>query len=199
MPGGGAGGRGGGGAGLTRDQPQAGRPVAPPAVRSSGAAPVVARRRSPWARLAPWLRGEPLHVPSHALVVHFPAALLPTSLLLDVVVRLDPSLGLGRAAALVLALGLAGGVVAGGTGLLDWAEMIPGPRRARVTRHLLVQVAALGAFALSLALRLGDVAGPAPVACLAASAVGFGLLAVGDHLGGLLVYRDGMRVRAGRR
>jgi len=196
---GGVEGRTGGGTSDTQGQRSAERPGASPAARPPEAVAVAARRPSPWARLGPWLRGEPLHVPSHALVVHFPAALLPTSLLLDVVGRLDPSLGLGRAAALVLALGLAGGVVAGGTGLLDWAEMIPGPRRARVTRHLLVQVAALGTFALSLALRLGDVAAPAPVASLVASVVGFGLLAVGDHLGGLLVYRDGMRVRAERR
>ena len=149
--------------------------------------------------LRSWVRGEPLHVPSHALVVHFPAALLPTSLLLDIVVRVDPPLGLARAATLLLALGLAGGGVAAATGLLDWVEMLPGPRRTRVTRHLLVQASAMIAFAISLAARVGEVGLPAPGLSFLASAVGFGLVVVGDHLGGLLVYRDGMRVRTGNR
>ncbi len=159
----------------------------------------VGPRPSAWARVKPALRGEPLHVPSHALVVHFPAALLPASLLFDLLDRADPSLGLARAAAALLVVGLLGGVAAAATGLLDWLEMIAGPRRTRVTRHLLVQAAALVAFAISLALRAGDVASPASFACLVASLVGLGLLIVGDHLGGLLVYRDGMRVRTGGR
>ncbi len=152
------------------------------------------------ARALAGARGEPLHVPSHALVIHFPAALLPTSLLIDLVARLAPTAdGLAPAASLILGLGLLGGLAAAATGLLDWAAMIPGPRRARVTRHLLVQAAALAAFGVSLALRAGDMAAPAPPVSLAASVVGLGLLLVGDHLGGLLVYRDGMRVRSGGR
>lgn len=145
-----------------------------------------------------WLRGEPLHVPSHALVIHFPAALLPTSLAFDVIGRVDPALTLGSAAALLLLLGLAGGLAAVATGLLDRVQMLPGARRARVTRHMIVQLAALAAFAVSLVLRAGDAGAAAPLASLVASIVGLGLLLVGNHLGGLLVYRDGMRVRAGR-
>jgi uncharacterized membrane protein len=131
-------------------------------------------------------------------VIHFPAALLPVSLFFDVASRADPGLGLGPAATATLAIGLAGGLLAGATGLLDWLPMLPGARRSRVTRHLLVQVAALVAFGLSFAVRLGQPAVAAGPASLVASAVGLGLLLVGDHLGGLLVYRDGMRVRGGR-
>lgn len=156
------------------------------------------RPASAWARIGPWLRGEPLHVPSHALVIHFPAALLPTSFAVDLVGRAAPGLVPGGTAAVLLVLGLAGGLVAAGTGLLDWAEMIPGPRRARVTRHLLVQVAAIAAFALSLAARWPAFDPPAPAAALVLSLAGTAFLFVGDHLGGLLVYRDGMRVRTGR-
>ena len=150
-------------------------------------------------RAAAWLRGEPLHVPSHALVVHFPAALLPTSLLFDVAGRLDPGLELATAAAVLLGLGLAGGLVAAATGLLDWIEMLPGPRRSRVTRHMLVQLGAVLAFGASLLLRLGSPGEAAGVPSLVASVIGLGILLVGDHLGGLLVYRDGMRVRSGGR
>ena len=150
------------------------------------------------ARAVAWLRGEPLHVPSHALLVHFPAALLPTSFLFDIVVRLEPGAGLARAAALLLGLGLAGGVAAAGTGLLDWVAMLPGARRRRVTRHLLVQAAALAAFAVSLVLRIADAGPIVPAGSVLASGAGLALLLVGDHLGGLLVYRDGMRVGSRR-
>ncbi len=141
------------------------------------------------------LRGEPLGVPSHAMVVHFPAALLPTSLLFDLIGR-SSSIDLGSGSLALLALGLSGGLVAAGTGLLDWIAMIPGtPRRARATRHLVVQAGSLLLFALSLGLRLLERPERPPETALAASAVGTALLLVGDHLGGLLVYRDGLRVR----
>ena len=159
-------------------------------------APAAASARS---RLMSWLRGEPLRVPSHALITHFPLALLPTSFLFDLVDLVDPSAGLGTAASLLLGLGLLGGLAAAGTGLLDWVEMIPGARRSRVTRHALVQAAALLAFAISLGLRLGAPGSPAPVVSILASAVGLAILVVGGHLGALLVYRDGMRVRSGGR
>lgn len=158
-----------------------------------------APRVSLWARTRSWLRGEPLHVPSHALVVHFPAALLPTSLAFDVVAWANPNLGFARAAIALIALGLAGGLLAAATGLLDWLEMFAGARRARVTRHLLVQVGALIAFALSLVIRVGEPdRATAPAPAVVASLVGLAVLLVGNHLGGLLVYRDGMRVRSSR-
>jgi uncharacterized membrane protein len=150
------------------------------------------------ARAVAWLRGEPLHVPSHALLVHFPAALLPASLVFDILARLDPDAGLARAATLLLGLGLAGGAAAAGTGLLDWVAMLPGPRRRRVTRHLLVQAAALAAFGVSLVTRGVELWPGAGTASLLASGLGLALILVGDHLGGLLVYRDGMRVGSRR-
>lgn len=158
-----------------------------------------APRPSLWARVRPWLRGEPLHVPSHALVIHFPAALLPTSIAFDVAAWANPNLGFAHAAIALLGLGLAGGLVAAATGLLDWLEMLPGRRRARVTRHLLVQVGAMVAFAVSFLIRVVDPdRASAPAAAIVASLVGLTVLLVGNHLGGLLVYRDGMRVRSSR-
>ncbi len=164
-----------------------------------GAQGVIVPRPSIWARIRPWLRGEPLHVPSHALVVHFPAALLPTSLAFDAVARANPSLGFARAAIALLGLGLAGGLLAAATGLLDWLEMLPGSRRARVTRHLLVQLGAMVAFTVSFVVRATEPdRSTAPIPAIVASLVGLAVLLVGNHLGGLLVYRDGMRVRSSR-
>lgn len=142
------------------------------------------------------LRGEPLGVPSHAILVHVPAAFLPTSVLFDLVARFGIASELRPGAVALLAIGLLGGVAAAGTGLLDWRAMIPGtPLRARATRHLLVQATALVAFAASLALRLvGELPRPPDLALLLGVG-GTALLLVGDHLGGLLVYRDGMGVR----
>ena len=162
--------------------------------------PRPAATRSRTARAKRWLRGEPLGVPSHALVVHFPAALLPTSLVFDLGQRWDPALALGDGAAALLVLGLLGGGVAAGTGLLDWLDMIPGSaRRARATRHLLVQAAALAGFLLSLLLRFaaGTLTQP-PLGAILVSALATIVLLLGNHLGGLLVYRDAMRVRTGR-
>lgn len=157
-------------------------------------------RPSAWGRIKPWLRGEPLHVPSHALVVHFPAALLPVSVACDLGALAWPGIGLARAATIMLALGLAGALAAAGTGLIDWLDMIPGTaRRARVTRHLLVQVSAVGLFVVDLAFRLGVGDAPtAPPIAIVVGVIGTGVLIVGNHLGGLLVYRDAMRVRTGR-
>lgn len=150
-----------------------------------------------WRQVARLLRGEPLGVPSHAIVVHVPAALLPTSLLFDLTERATAgTAGLGQGALALLGLGLLGGLAAAVTGLLDWLDTIPGtPPRKRVTRHLLVQAAALAAFAVGGLLRMaGDPLEPTD-ASLVCSIVGTGLLLLGDHLGGLLVYRHGMRVR----
>lgn len=154
-------------------------------------------RRLGWRAVA---RGEPLGVPSHAIVVHVPAALLPTSVLFDLAARVAPPAAELRPGALgLLGLGLLGGLAAAGTGLLDWTATIPGtPRRARVTRHLVVQAAALACFGVSFVLRLvGHPIRPSDLALFVAVA-GTALLPVGNHLGGLLVYRDGMGVRIGR-
>jgi hypothetical protein len=64
---------------------------------------------------------------------------------------------------------------------------------------MLAQLAAVLAFGVSLAFRIGSPGEVAGVPSLVASAAGLVTLLVGDHLGGLLVYRDGMRVRSGGR
>jgi uncharacterized membrane protein len=152
------------------------------------------RRREAILRL---LRGEPLGVPSHAIVVHVPAALLPTGFLFELVGGLTTeAAGMRAVAPVLLGLGLVGGLAAAATGLLDWIAMIPGTaRRSRATRHLVVQSGALGLYTAGLVARLaGDPRAPSSLT-LAILALATLVLLVGNHLGGLLVYRDGMRVR----
>jgi uncharacterized membrane protein len=138
--------------------------------------------------LGAWVRGEPLGIPTHALFVHFPAALLPVSAFLDLLAWFG------------LVLGLLGAIPAVATGLIDWLGMISGtPRWRRVRRHLLVQAAALVGFVVSLVLHAVAPTGDhAPTAAVLLSLVASAVLLTGNHLGGLLVYRDGMRVRSGR-
>lgn len=149
-------------------------------------------------KVLPVLRGEPLGVPSHAMVVHFPAALLPIGFLFELVGTLSPeTAGLRAAVQALFGLGLLGGLVAAATGLLDWLEMIPGtPRRARATRHLLVQAGALVLFAIAFAAQLAGRGEGSSLLVLGIAAIATVMLLVGNHLGGLLVYRDGMRVRS---
>ncbi len=153
--------------------------------------------RPDWTRAKVWLRGEPLNVPSHALVVHFPAALLPTSFVLQVTALMYPGLDLGHGAHAILLLGIVGGAVAVGTGVLDWTEMVPGTaRRDRVTRHMVVQLIALAGFSVSGLIIVGGDAGSVPAIMIAGASTL--ILLFGNHLGGLLVYRDAMRVRTSR-
>jgi len=139
---------------------------------------------------------RPVH-PIHTVFVHFPIALLGTSLAFDL-------LGLARNDALWwaiaywnIALGLAVSVITVSTGLIDSTRVPQGsPAAAIVTRHLIAMLAALSCYGAALAIRP---VGQAPtaaglVATLALEGVGLGLLLLGGFLGGELVYQHGVGV-----
>lgn len=140
---------------------------------------------------------RPVH-PIHAAFVHFPIALLGTSLAFDLV-------GLLRAEALWwaiaywnIALGLAVSVLTAGTGLFDSMRVAPdSPASPVVTRHLLAMIAALSCYGAALAIRpvAQMPAGGVLYATLALEGVGLGLLLLGAFLGGELVYRHGVGVQ----
>jgi hypothetical protein len=77
--------------------------------------------------------------------------------------------------------------------------MIGGSRKKRLgTYHLIGQVTAMSAFALSLLVRTFDFdATETPVVALLLALVGSGALVSGNYFGGMLVYRQGMRVNTG--
>lgn len=133
--------------------------------------------------------------PIHAAFVHFPIALLGTSLVFD-------GLGVWRAAPLFwaiafwnIALGLGVSLLTVGTGLADSIKVPEdSPASPTVMRHLLVMLSALSCYGLALFARGGSATptGNALFETLALEAVGLGLLMYGGWLGGELVYRHGI-------
>jgi uncharacterized membrane protein len=145
------------------------------------------------------LEGRFLGYPIHPLLVHFPLALFPTSLLFDLL-----SLGQGltpfvKMAFYTMVVGEATGAIAAVTGAIDWfTRLVPGTPAFRVaTLHALLNVGVLLSFGFNLGLRVG----PAlerphtPPGPMLLSVAGVSLLAVANHLGGRLVYHYGVGVR----
>lgn len=130
------------------------------------------------------------------MLVHFPTALYPAAVALGLISRVTNTPEYGRAAAYVLVMGVASSLLAAVTGLVDWAGMIRGSTKRRAaTRHLVVQVAAqlLAVEALVLYFRDG-IPSIAAIGVLVTACV---TMFAGNFLGGILVYRMGMRVSTG--
>jgi uncharacterized membrane protein len=131
----------------------------------------------------------------HALFVHFPVALLGTSLVFDGIgFLLDKELwwqiSYGN-----IALGLAAGAFAVMTGLFDSLKLEERSRAAKIAnRHLVVMLGALTCYGMVLAVRPfeGLPLGSVRVASLGLEAAGLVLLLIGGWLGGELVYRHGV-------
>jgi uncharacterized membrane protein len=139
---------------------------------------------------------RPAH-PLHTVFVHFPIALLGTSLIFDLLGLALDEASWWAIAYWNIALGLAVSVVTALTGLLD-SRRVPqeSPASAIVTRHLLAMLAALSCYGGALAIRPVGQA-PTATALLATvvlEGIGLGLLLLGGFLGGELVYRHGVGV-----
>jgi uncharacterized membrane protein len=152
----------------------------------------------PWT-LKEWVQGKPLGVPTHSMFVHFPVAFYLAVLVFDVMSRITPSPGLVQAGSYLLIGAAAATALAGTTGLIDWAGMVRGSSKRRLaTRHMLLQLTTAGFFIVSFFLRWPNRTQPqAEIAWIALEAVGYLVLIVGQHLGGLLVYQKAMRVSTG--
>lgn len=145
------------------------------------------------------VQGYPLGHPSHPMFVHFPVAFYIGCLALDVLSKLGdfPSAPLAGTWAILGAF--AGSLFAVITGLTDWAGMARGSKIKRVaTRHMLLQFATAAVFVVNLIVRWPDRNQPeAEVLWIVLDVIGVGILTVGQWLGGVLVYRLGMRVSTG--
>ena len=133
--------------------------------------------------------------PLHAAFVHFPVALLGTSLAFDVAGVLRGSSLFWAVAFWNIALGLSIGLVTIVTGLLDSTRVpLTYAASATTTRHMVVMLSALSCYGLALLARGGAGApnGGGLAATFALEAAGLALLAFGGWLGGELVYRHGV-------
>jgi len=132
--------------------------------------------------------------PLHPAVVHFPLALLLSATFADLV-RVAGLTSDTHVAAILMAGGVAMGLVAMAAGLFDFtkldASVVP-----HATRHMAVMSAAWLGYAISLYLRRDILSGGTGLSSLSimlsvASAL---LLSVGGFLGGRLVYIFGVGV-----
>lgn len=134
-------------------------------------------------------------LPVHPVTVHFPVALLTTSVLWD-------GIGLWTGTSLWWALSfytLAAGLIASVptlmTGFVEYARLSPdAPSQVTATRHLLLTGSAVCLFLASLLIRSSpdEPAGAQLLGALSCSGVGLLLLTIGGHLGARLVYQFGV-------
>jgi uncharacterized membrane protein len=138
-------------------------------------------------------RGRPLH----PMLVHFPIALYPTSLVFDALSHLS---GDGnpyvRGAFALIVIALVVSALAVAAGFADFLPIENGSRTWRIAVvHMSVQLVTAGLFLANAVLRGRDLDVTAtPVGPIILSVVGLMTLIVGAALGGELVYRHGRRV-----
>ncbi len=125
------------------------------------------------------------------MLVPFPLALLVGGFVADAAGLIfehpDPPI----VAYYMVAAGILMGLMAAVPGLIDYAKTVPPDSSAkrRATKHMVVNVSAIGLFALAWYLRGGPGIQPEPVIVIF-EAAGVVLLAVGGWMGGVLSFRN---------
>ena len=138
-------------------------------------------------------RGRPLH----PMLVHFPVALYPTSLVFDVLSHLsEDGNPFVRGAFALIVIALVVSVLAVAAGFADFLLIENGTRTWRIAvLHMSVQLVTAGLFLANAVLRGRDLDVTAtPAGPIILSLVGLLTLTLGAALGGELVYRHGRRV-----
>lgn len=148
------------------------------------------------------IAGKPLGHPSHPMFVHFPVAFYVAALAFDVMSRVGRFGDSAPLSATWLIIGaFAATVILLITGLVDYFGMVPGSTKRRwATQHMLFQLAAFAFFVVNLAIRWPDrFLRDAKISWIVLDALGVAFMMVGQYLGGILVYRFGMRVSTAER
>lgn len=144
------------------------------------------------------LQGKPLRCPLHAALVHLPIALFALGTLLDAAswIWARPEWQLVPAAFLSLVLGVAMALVASIPGFVDYSSIRSDhPGKKTATLHMVLNLVAVGLYALSIGLRFETLDDPrTDLLAFIVSLVAFGVIGLSGYLGGVLVYDDGIGV-----
>jgi uncharacterized membrane protein len=135
--------------------------------------------------------------PLHPMLVHFPVALYPTSLVFDALSHLsEDGNPFVRGAFALIVIALVVSVLAMAAGFADFLTIENGSRTWRIAvLHMSLQLVTGGLFLANAILRGRDLDVTAtPVGPVVLTVVGLLTLIVGAALGGELVYRHGRRV-----
>jgi uncharacterized membrane protein len=138
-------------------------------------------------------RGRPLH----PMLVHFPVALYPTSLVFDALSHLsEDGNPFVRGAFTLIVIALVVSVLTVAAGFADFLLIENGSQTWRIAvLHMSLQLVTAGLFLANAVLRGRDLDVTAtPIGPIILSVVGLLTLIVGASLGGELVYRHGRRV-----
>jgi uncharacterized membrane protein len=132
------------------------------------------------------------------MLVVFPLALFPTSLLFDLVYLLTGSTLWAMISYWLIPIGVVGALLAALFGYLDWRTIPRGTRARRVGAvHGLGNVVVVLLFIMSWFMRAAPPEAPVPTGAVVLSFLGIGLALVTGWLGGELVDQLGVGVAAG--
>jgi len=132
--------------------------------------------------------------PAHQMLVVFPAGLLVTSLVFDLLFRISDLAELAMVAHYLIAAGIVGGLLAAPFGLIDWLKIPRGTRARSVGAvHGIGNVVVLILFIASFVMRMDAPHAPDLVAHVL-SVIGTSLLLVTAWLGGELIDRLGVGI-----
>jgi nitrite reductase/ring-hydroxylating ferredoxin subunit/uncharacterized membrane protein len=149
------------------------------------------------------LQGKILGHPLHPLLIHFPIGLFILALVLDVAsFARDDGNAMARSAFVAIVAGIITALLAAGPGTVDWLDIRDDhPAKKTGTYHMLLNVAAVILYAISVALRWGTLeeANRTPVLAFIVSLIAAIVLTVSGYLGGHMVYNDGIAVGRHRR
>ena len=152
-----------------------------------------AKGGSPARHLSAFLNGDWLGHSLHATLTDFTIGTLLCTQILDVLSQRLGDAGYGRAATLLLKLGLLSVPATAAAGIADW-QYVGGRGRRIGMLHALTNTAAATVFAGSLLARQGSGTRPTTATATVLSSAGLAVLLAGAYLGGHQVYRYGIAV-----